>query len=208
VLDGTIPVADGRTVEKSAEERKRSSPTTARADDRFVDVHEGNPVARLACIGARFVCIGDAACSLCVLNVAMPSCFCGDDCRVFQKSALAAVGAVGERPTGRNWGDTHGKSSGEMRADAGACAMSAASLAQHDLQSSLSFGELNALRRIANGVAHFLSHEHRKRLSSMGLVELTLRGDVVLTEAGRRCLAAEAVGSLLHEATSQTATAP
>ena len=55
----------------------------------------------------------------------------------------------------------------------------------------LSPNELSALRRVANGLAHFLDSSHRDVLISMGLASLTLKGNIALTEAGRQRLAAE-----------------
>jgi hypothetical protein len=54
---------------------------------------------------------------------------------------------------------------------------------------ALSPAEINALRRIANGLANFLSADHLDVPTSMGLVSSTLAGHLVLTEAGKQRLA-------------------
>jgi hypothetical protein len=54
----------------------------------------------------------------------------------------------------------------------------------------LSPAELNALRRVASGLADFLSSSHRTLLLSMGLVSVTPQGSLALTDEGRARLAA------------------
>jgi Mn-dependent DtxR family transcriptional regulator len=56
---------------------------------------------------------------------------------------------------------------------------------------SLSSVEVSSLRRVASGLAKFLSSAARERLISMGLISLTLGGRLVLTEQGKRRLAEE-----------------
>jgi hypothetical protein len=54
----------------------------------------------------------------------------------------------------------------------------------------LSPSELNALRRVANGLAQHLPPIHKDLLISMGLIVVNLSGRLVLTEAGRQRLIA------------------
>lgn len=54
----------------------------------------------------------------------------------------------------------------------------------------LSPAELNALRRVASGLADSISTGHRELLLSMGLTAVTLQGSLVLTDEGRARLAA------------------
>jgi hypothetical protein len=61
-------------------------------------------------------------------------------------------------------------------------------------RAALSPGEVNALRRVASGLANFLAPNHRHLLISMGLITLTLGGHLVLTEEGRQRLANVALG--------------
>jgi hypothetical protein len=56
---------------------------------------------------------------------------------------------------------------------------------------SLSSAEVSSLRRVASGLAKFLSSDARELLMSMGLISLTLGGRLVLTEEGKRRLAEE-----------------
>ena len=56
---------------------------------------------------------------------------------------------------------------------------------------SLSSAEVSSLRRVASGLAKFLSKDARELLMSMGLISLTLGGRLVLTEVGKRRLAEE-----------------
>ena len=56
---------------------------------------------------------------------------------------------------------------------------------------SLSPAEVSSLRRVASGLAKFLSSDARELLMSMGLISLTLGGRLVLTEEGKQRLAAE-----------------
>ena len=56
---------------------------------------------------------------------------------------------------------------------------------------SLSSAEVSSLRRVASGLAKFLSSDARELLMSMGLISLTLGGRLVLTEEGKQRLAAE-----------------
>ena len=56
---------------------------------------------------------------------------------------------------------------------------------------SLSSAEVSSLRRVASGLAKFLSSDVRELLMSMGLISLTLGGRLVLTEEGKRRLAEE-----------------
>ena len=53
---------------------------------------------------------------------------------------------------------------------------------------TLSPSEINALRRVENGLADFLPPTHRDLLISMGLVGLTIGKRLVLTEVGRQRL--------------------
>jgi hypothetical protein len=55
----------------------------------------------------------------------------------------------------------------------------------------LSSAEVSVLRRVASGLAKFLSSDVRELLMSMGLISLTLGGRLVLTEEGKRRLAEE-----------------
>jgi hypothetical protein len=57
---------------------------------------------------------------------------------------------------------------------------------------SLSSAEVSSLRRVASGLAKFLSRDVRELLMSTGLINLTLGGRLVLTEEGKRRLAEEA----------------
>jgi hypothetical protein len=50
--------------------------------------------------------------------------------------------------------------------------------------------ELNALRRVASGLADSISTGHRVLLVSMGLIAVTLQGILVLTDEGRARVAA------------------
>ncbi|MEA2915238.1 MAG: hypothetical protein QOJ15_7319 [Bradyrhizobium sp.] len=58
-------------------------------------------------------------------------------------------------------------------------------------KASLSPAEVSSLRRVASGLAKFLSSDARELLMSMGLISLTLGGRLVLTEEGKQRLAAE-----------------
>jgi hypothetical protein len=60
-----------------------------------------------------------------------------------------------------------------------------------EANSSLSHAEVNALRRVANGLANFLPSVHRERLSSIGLVAVNGAGHLVLTQLGNLRLAKE-----------------
>ena len=53
----------------------------------------------------------------------------------------------------------------------------------------LSIGEINALRRVGSGLANFLPSAHRMRLASLGLITVTGRGRLVLTQGGKEELA-------------------
>jgi len=53
----------------------------------------------------------------------------------------------------------------------------------------LSPAELNALRRVANGMADSISIGHRELLVSMELIAVTLQGSLMLTDEGRARLA-------------------
>jgi hypothetical protein len=53
----------------------------------------------------------------------------------------------------------------------------------------LSVGEINALRRVGSGLAKFLPSAHRMRLASLGLITVTGRGRLVLTQDGKEQLA-------------------
>jgi hypothetical protein len=50
-------------------------------------------------------------------------------------------------------------------------------------------GEINALRRVGSGLAKFLPSAHRMRLASLGLITVTGRGRLVLTQDGKEQLA-------------------
>jgi hypothetical protein len=56
---------------------------------------------------------------------------------------------------------------------------------------SLSSAQVSSLRRVASGLAKFLSSDVRELLMSMGLISVTLGGRLVLTEEGKRRLAEE-----------------
>jgi hypothetical protein len=56
---------------------------------------------------------------------------------------------------------------------------------------SLSPAEVSSLRRVASGLAKFLSSDARELLMSMGLISLTLGGRLVLTEEGKQRLTEE-----------------
>jgi hypothetical protein len=56
---------------------------------------------------------------------------------------------------------------------------------------SLSPAEVSSLRRVATGLAKFLSSDVRELLMSRGLISLTLAGRLVLTEEGKQRLAKE-----------------
>ena len=58
-------------------------------------------------------------------------------------------------------------------------------------KASLSPAEVSSLRRVATGLAKFLSSDARELLMSMGLISLTLAGRLVLTEEGKQRLAEE-----------------
>jgi len=58
-------------------------------------------------------------------------------------------------------------------------------------KASLRPAEVSSLRRVASGLAKFLSSDARELLMSMGLISLTLGGRLVLTEEGKQRLAAE-----------------
>jgi hypothetical protein len=58
----------------------------------------------------------------------------------------------------------------------------------------LSPAELNALRRVANGLADVILTSHRELLVSMGLIAVTPQGSLVLTPEGRTRLAALTAG--------------
>lgn len=58
----------------------------------------------------------------------------------------------------------------------------------------LSPAELNALRRVANGLANAISTSHRELLASMGLIAVAPQGSLVLTQEGRARLAALTAG--------------
>ena len=56
---------------------------------------------------------------------------------------------------------------------------------------SLSPAEVSSLRRVASGLAKFLSSDAGELLMSMGLISLTLGRRLVLTEEGKQRLAEE-----------------
>ena len=58
----------------------------------------------------------------------------------------------------------------------------------------LSPAELNALRRVANGLADVISTSHRELLVSMGLIAVTPQANLVLTQKGRERLATLTAG--------------
>lgn len=62
--------------------------------------------------------------------------------------------------------------------------------ASHHSSASISPAEFNALQRVGNGLAKHLPHRPRAMLLALKLVAITLGGAIVLTEAGRRRLAA------------------
>ena len=66
---------------------------------------------------------------------------------------------------------------------------------------SLSSAEVSSLRRVASGLAKFLSSDVRELLISMGLISLTLGGRLVLTEEGKRRLAEETARPLARAQT-------
>ena len=49
----------------------------------------------------------------------------------------------------------------------------------------LSVGEINALRRVGSGLAKFLPSSHRMRLAALGLITVSGRGRLVLTQGGK-----------------------
>jgi hypothetical protein len=57
------------------------------------------------------------------------------------------------------------------------------------LDTPLSVGESNALRRVGSGLAKFLPSAHRARLASLGLITVTGGGRLVLTQGGKEQLA-------------------
>ena len=57
---------------------------------------------------------------------------------------------------------------------------------------ALTSAEVNSLRRVASGLANFLSSNHRLLLTAMGLIATTGSGHLVLTQEGRERLAEEA----------------
>ena len=57
---------------------------------------------------------------------------------------------------------------------------------------ALTAAEVNSLRRVASGLANFLSSNHRLLLTAMGLIATTGSGHLVLTQEGRERLAEEA----------------
>lgn len=62
------------------------------------------------------------------------------------------------------------------------------------VDTSLSAGEINALRRVGSGLAKFLPSAHRMRLASLGLITVTGGGRLVLTQGGKEQLARREVG--------------
>src|SRR5580704_4297936 len=62
---------------------------------------------------------------------------------------------------------------------------------RHSPKASLSPAEISSLRRVASGLAKFLSSVARELLMSMRLISLTLAGRLVLTEEGKQRLAEE-----------------
>jgi hypothetical protein len=62
---------------------------------------------------------------------------------------------------------------------------------RHSPNVSLSAAEVSSLRRVASGLAKFLSSDVRELLMSMGLISLSLGGRLVLTEEGKRRLTQE-----------------
>ena len=73
---------------------------------------------------------------------------------------------------------------------------------------ALSSAEVNALRRVANGLANFLSVEHRDVLVSMGLIGVTLNGRFVLTEEGKQRLTEEMAARPTRAQTSNPSERP
>jgi hypothetical protein len=57
---------------------------------------------------------------------------------------------------------------------------------------ALTAAEVNSLRRVASGLANFLSSNHRLLLTAMGLIATTGSGHLVLTQEGKERLAEEA----------------
>ena len=70
-------------------------------------------------------------------------------------------------------------------------------------KASLSPAEVSSLRRVASGLAKFLSSDARELLMSMGLISLTLGGRLVLTEEGKQRLAAEGADAKPVRASTQ-----
>lgn len=61
------------------------------------------------------------------------------------------------------------------------------------LDTPLSEGEMNALRRVSSGLAKFLPSTYRIRLASLGLITRTGSGRLVLTQGGKEHLAEQVV---------------
>jgi hypothetical protein len=61
----------------------------------------------------------------------------------------------------------------------------------HNASAPLTAGEVNALRRVASGLANFLSSDHQLLLTAMGFVATTGSGHLVLTQEGKERLAEE-----------------
>ena len=68
------------------------------------------------------------------------------------------------------------------------------------LDTPLSEGEMNALRRVSSGLAKFLPSTYRMRLASLGLITLTGSGRLVLTQGGKQQLA-KLEGTPRHDST-------
>jgi hypothetical protein len=61
------------------------------------------------------------------------------------------------------------------------------------LDTPLSEGEINALRRVSSGLAKFTPSTYRMRLASLGLITLTGNGRLMLTQGGKEQLAEQVV---------------
>ena len=61
----------------------------------------------------------------------------------------------------------------------------------HSASAALRAAEINSLRRVASGLANFLSSDHRLLLTAMGFVATTGNGHLVLTQEGKERLAEE-----------------
>ena len=57
------------------------------------------------------------------------------------------------------------------------------------LDTPLSTGEINSLRRVGSGLAKFLPNADRMRLTSLGLITVPAGGRLVLTQGGKEQLA-------------------